>query len=177
MKIANFELTKKNLPIAVSVSMAAILLSAYMIFYIPLAAAVRAKYSDCRRLESEVIRAGDIVNNAGKISNDRMLLTEKDTSLAIDELTRQGKEDGITFHSIKPSEMAMDEDNQYKILNINMDIEANDKNLASFIGSLDELEKGLIRIRSFDILPLKKDRTILKAELAIDMYFSMKEYE
>jgi hypothetical protein len=56
-----------------------------------------------------------------------------------------------------------------------MEIEANDTQLVKFMGSIDELKKAIVKVRSFDIVPDKSDRRILNMHMIIDLYLSSKE--
>ena len=46
--------------------------------------------------------------------------------------------------------------------------------LGTFLGSLDDLEKGLVKVKSFVIVPDGKDPAKLTANLVVDIYLSGK---
>ena len=117
----------------------------------------------------------DTIKLAGKGTEDRVLLAEKDASLAIDELTKHGKSMGINFISIMPREVIKSSDSQYKILPVEMTVEATDQQFSMFMGLLDELKKSVITVESFDAAPEKENPAKLKAAVVIDMYFSAAE--
>ena len=63
-------------------------------------------------------------------------------------------------------------DTGYKILPVEMKIESTHEQLAAFLGSVDDLEKGLIRVVSFEIVPDQTDPTKCITDLTVHMYFS-----
>jgi len=53
-----------------------------------------------------------------------------------------------------------------------MEIESTYEKLGVFLGSLDDLEKALVRIKSFDITPDKEDPSKLTTDLSVEIYLS-----
>lgn len=173
IKIGNIKLTRERLIIAaVAIAIVGIV---YFVIYKPATKESMAKRMECRSLESQVREEHSAIELAGKAAAERVLMTEKDSSLAIDELAKHGKLMGINFISMKPKEMVKAQDTQYRILPVEMEVEATDEQLLSFIGSLDEFKKSIITIESFDVSPKKDDKSKLKAGIVIDIYFSSKE--
>lgn len=177
VRIANIELTKKRLFIAVFAIAAVTALSIYIIFYAPLLKKLGAKYLECRSCENQVINAHSIIDSSGKVYGDRILMTEKDISAAIEELTKHGKAMDINFISIKPGDVMLDAGSQYKILPVEIRIEAKDERFSNFIGLLDEMKKSLIKVKSFDVSPNQEDQSKLRATLVVNFYLSPREYE
>ena len=141
-----------------------------------LAAKLKNRYIECRNCENDVLAARNLIESAGKNLGNMTLMTEKDVPLAIEELTRHGKLKGVSFISMQPKEIVLDKDSNYKILPIEMEITAGDKQFSEFLGSLDELKKTLIKIKRFDIVPANEDRTILRARITLEIYLSAREY-
>ena len=164
------KVTKEHLIIGALIFV--IIAGAYLFLYNPLAGALNIKRSECRSIEGLLLEIRDTIKLAGKGTEERLLLTEKDASLAIDELTRHGKSMEINFISITPREIIKSPDSQYKILPVEMTVEASDQQFSQFIGLLDELKKSVITVESFDVLPEKENPSKLKAIIVIDMYFS-----
>lgn len=176
MRIANIELTKDRLMIAGAVAVAAVVLLVYLTLFAPLTQKLGIKHRECRACENDVIYARNTIKDAGRLYGDRALMTEKEVSVAIDELTKHGKDIGINFISMTPREIVHEKGAKYKTLPIEMEIEAEDQKFAEFLGSLDELKRALIKVKSFDIIPNPEDRKKLKAVLVVDMYLSGGEY-
>ena len=177
MKIGKVELTKEKLIAAIAAAVALVALGAYLIFYAPVIRETGIKYAACRAVENELLECRNIIESAGRIQGKRVLMTEKDVSHAIDELTRQGKLEGINFVSMSPGEIKEEEGSQYKTLPINVEIKSTYKQLGIFLGSLDKLEKGLVKVKSFDITANAGDPKLLTTVLVMDMYLSGREDE
>lgn len=176
MKIADIEMTRERLIIALFAAAAVVTVVIYAIIYKPLINRLKVSYRECRLCENQVADARNMIEIAGKTSGDRVLVAEKDTLFAMDELTKHGKTMGVNFISIRPGNIVDDPSAKYKILPIDMEIEASDEQASKFIGSLDELKKAVMKVKSFDISPDEHDRTKVKAKLTVDMYLSKREY-
>ena len=146
-----------------------------LLMYSHLMGQLNIKTSECRSIETILAEIRDTIRTAGKATEERVLLTEKDASLAIDELTKHGKSMGINFVSITPKDIIRSSDSQYKILPVEIAIEATDQQFSMFLGLLDGLKKSVITVESFDVAPEKEDPSRLKATVVIDMYFSIAE--
>ena len=153
----------------------AVIAGAYLFLYRPLIKELKLKSSECRSIEGLLLEMRDTVRLAGKSTQERVLLGEKEASLAIDELTKHGKVMGVNFISITPKEIIRSSDSQYKILPVEMTVEAPDQQFSLFLGLLDELKDSVITVESFDAAPEKEDPAKLKATVVIDMYFSAAE--
>jgi len=92
-------------------------------------------------------------------------------------LTKHGTKLGIDFITISPKEVKESEDPRFKILPVEMRVRSSYKQLGSFLGSLDELKKGLIKVDSFDIDPHEIEKSIVATDLTVDIYFSSVEEE
>jgi Tfp pilus assembly protein PilO len=136
----------------------------------PLMKELRKHYLECKSLEADVLDARNVITLVDKTYAERVLIKEKDISQAIDKLTRHGKLEGINFISINPKEIRKKADSRYKILPIEMEIESGYEQLGAFLGSLDDLEKGLIKVKSLYVVPNKEDPSRLMTDLVVDMY-------
>lgn len=172
MKIGKIELSKEKIIVIVIAAICVIALGVYLVFYVPLMRQLKTQYLEYRSIENEVLECRNIIESAGRAYGERVLMTEEDTAAAIDELTRHGKLQGINFVSISPKEIKKEEGTQYKILPIGMEIESTYEQLGTFLGSLDELEKGLIKVEKFGIAPDKEDTSRLTTDLVVDIYLS-----
>jgi Tfp pilus assembly protein PilO len=174
MKIEKIELAKEALIALISAAIVAIALLTYGFFYGPFMKKLRIKYSEYKSIESELQRAYGIIEAADKVSMKSIVMTEQDSSLAIDELTKHGKAESIDFISMTPRDIRTE--GQYEILPIEMEIKSTYMELGNFLGSLDELEKSLITVRNFRVIPDRNDPTVMKTELAINTYLLRQEY-
>ena len=176
MKIGKIELTRERLIIAVIAGIIVIALAVYSIFFAPLISKVRAKYLECKSVEGDALECRNIIQSSGK--GERILITEEDISYAIDELTRHGKFKGVNFISMNPKKIEKKNKNsQYKVLPIEIKLESTCEELGVFLGSLDDLEKGLDKVKSFDITADKEDPSKLTTDLIAEIYISGREHE
>lgn len=176
LNIGGYELKKEQLPL---VALAAGALATVVIFaflYLPVIKAVSTKNAECRRVETEAREAREMIATAGKIYGERMLISEYKIGVAMDALTKHGKVMGVNFISMKPGEIKDVPGARYKEISIEMRIESNDKQLADFMGSLDELKRGIVKIDSFDITPKSEDGGLLDSKLVIKLYISGHNY-
>ena len=175
MRIGKIELIKERLAAAVFVVTIAVALAAYIIFYAPLLQKLGIEYLKCRSVENKVSECRNIIDSAGKIRGKRVLPTEREISLAIDELTGHGRSKGIDFVSIKPKEIIKEPKGLYKILPIEMEIKSTYREIGILLGSLDNLDKGVIKVKSFGITPDEKEKNKVRTNLVVDMYLSGRE--
>lgn len=176
MRIANIEITKQVFIASVSGVAAVIVILIYIFIYMPLVHKLKTAYSECRLAESQVADARNVISLAGKTNSDRVLVAEKNALFAIDELTKYGKTMGVDFVSMKPAEITVGKEGDYKILPIDMDIAASDEQFFNFIGSLDSLKKVVIKVKSFDVNPDEHDRTMVHGKLTASLYLSKRDY-
>lgn len=175
MRIDKGELTQERLVIIIAVAVIVIALAAYFIFYAPLLRNLRTRYLERSLCETAVFDTRSAIEFAGKAYEGRILPTDKNISQAIDELTKHGKLKGVNFIAINPKEPKEVRDSEYKILPIEMKIESAYEQLAVLLGSLDELDKSLVKVISFDIIPGEKEPAKFITNLTVNMYFLKEE--
>ncbi|MCX5679074.1 MAG: hypothetical protein NTZ95_00085 [Candidatus Omnitrophica bacterium] len=176
MKIGSYKLKKEQLTIAVLAAAGIFASILFTIFYLPVMKTLSLKDAECKCMETEAGEARRLITQAGKIYGDRILINEDEVGVAMDELAKHGKLMGVNFVSMKPGEIRDVPGAKYKEISIAMKIESNDKQLSGFMGSLDELKKGVIKVDSFEIVPKTEDNTMLESKLVIDMYISGHKY-
>ena len=178
---AKFDLMKfvrDNQAIAIIMAIAISISLAFGIFFFPRMKELRVKYLDCRLCESQVVDARNLIEAVSKLNKEsgaRVLVSEKEASLGIDEFTKSSKPLGINFLSIKPGNIIIPEGMPYKILPIEMEIEATGEQFVKFAGSIDDLKKAIVIVKSFYITPDKDDEKKLKVSMVINMYLSLKD--
>lgn len=176
MKIGKIELTLEKLIIAVAAAVTIAALALYIVFYMPIIKELKVKYSECSSIERDVMDTRNTIETAGKVYGSRILPTEEEVSSAIDELTKYGaKIEGVNFISISPKEIKKGKDAEYKIMPIEMEVKSSYAQLGVFLGSLDDMEKGVVKVKSFNI-----DRDETKPgqfiiDVVIDVYISGRE--
>jgi len=170
MKIGKIELIKENLIIAISIASLVIALAVYVIFYAPLMRELKKEYRECKVLEGEVLEMRNVIDSAGNVREQRAFITEEEVYQAIDELTKHGESKGVEFISISPKEIIDVKGEEYKILPVEMAVESTYEKMGVLLGSLDDLEKGLVRVKSFEITPDLKNPSKFITDLVVEIY-------
>ena len=176
MKIGKLELTQEKLIMVVAATIAVTAVALYVIFYAPLMKKMKVKYLECRSIEADVIDMRNIITAAGEVYGGRILPTEEEVHSALDELTRHGgRTEGVNFISISPKEIKKEKDAEYKIMPVEMKVESSYEKLGVFLGSLDDLEKGVVKIKSFDIDRDETKPGVFLTDVVIEVYISGRE--
>lgn len=160
-------MNKENLMKMVIGSVCVVLVVLYAVLYHPLVARIKKESQEARQAEAQlqVMRshADSIVGSEIRTA----YVSEEGVSNAINELTALGKNRNIRFISITPSS-AQNEKN-YKILFVDLNLESRYEDLAVFCGSLDKLRKSLCVLESFDILPDPKNVSEFQTHMVVKM--------
>ena len=175
--IKNINLKEKYVIAIIAVLLLVIAGVVYSIFYAPLMKELKDRYLEYRDIESEIRQARDIIETAGEIYGKRTLMTEEEVSQAVDELTKHGRLKGVNIISMNPGEIIEEADSAYKILPVKMQVESTYEELGTMLGSLDDLEKGLVKVKGFNIVHDEKDPAKLITDLEVDVYISGKDDE
>lgn len=171
------KLIKKNALLAAAIGMALLILIIYLIIFAPLLGVLKAKYPECRACENGIKDARDLIKYSkgmDKSYGGRMLISEGQAAAGIDELTEFGKSLGINFIEIRPGNIIVKESPPYKILPIELKIGCDGGQFVKFAASIDELEKAIVRIKSFNITPQGLDRNKFNVSMVIEIYLSAK---
>jgi len=163
------ELTRQQLVVIVSVAVAVASLGIYLILFRPLINKLKLLHLECNGLETSVLQARDAISFLKLKELKKEFVSETNLPLAIEELTKEGKVKGINFISLTPKQIERQQES-YKILPIEMELEASYVILGAFLGRLDDLNKSLVRIRKFNIVSNKANPKISTVRLSLDMY-------
>ncbi|NQU95201.1 MAG: type 4a pilus biogenesis protein PilO [Candidatus Omnitrophica bacterium] len=174
IKIGNIEITPEKKIIAIITAVLVLAITIYVIFFAPLFVKLKIKFSEYMAIEHEVRQYRSIIESAGKVYSERTLQSEEDVSRSIDELAKHGKVKDVKFISINPEKVVRKEDTQYKVLPVEMELESTYAGLGVFLGSLDDLEKTLVKVKSFNISHDKNDPTKFITDLEVEVYLSEK---
>jgi len=165
------KLTKERLVIIVSVALTVALLGIYLILFRPLTNKLKLLALQYKGLETAVLQARDAISSLKLKELKKELVSEADVSLAIEELTKEGKAKGINFISLTPKQIDWQLES-YKMLPVDLELEAPYAMLGDFLGKLDDLNRSLVCIRKFNIVFKKLNPKMLTARLSLDMYIS-----
>ena len=176
-------LDKRQTKIAAAASVAIIILGVYIFFLKPIIMDLKAKHIECRECEDKALNAREFIESVKLTWVKEAVLTEKDVSYALDELTRHGKTKSVEYVSITPKEDQTKRQAQYDIMPIDIELESRYEDLGKFLGSLGSLEGSLVTVRSFKIRPkgasghsAGPDPARLVSKLTIDMYLLGQKY-
>jgi len=149
---------------------AALSLGLYLSLYRPLLGELRTEGARCRALESEVAQARALIAGAKTEGAKRNLISEEQISLAIEELTLEGRTEGINFVSIAPGSIRKPEGEGYRILPIELETESTYQALGEFLGWLDELKRSLMKVQAFNVTGKSEDASQLSGRLTVYLY-------
>lgn len=166
------EFTRQRLIMIITAAILIIAVGLYIFLYGPLISRLRVMRLECKTIEADVLQTRSRLASIETIDIKKGLIKEEEISFAIDELTRQGKLEGVNFVSMTPKEIEKREDAPYNILPIEIEIESTYEKLGIFLGSLDKLERCLVTVRNFNITPDKEDPAKLKTKLTVNMCLS-----
>lgn len=163
IKLFNSEISITDEQVMLAAAAAIVLCGyfAYKTVYAPLfkeLSAVKARYNEAM---SDITRSEKIVQLAREHKSDKRLIKEDEISVAIDEITKLGKDKGLNFVSIKPGDMRDEGAKPYRIQPIDLELTAPPHKMAQFLGSLDELKSGIVRVESLDLKSKENDAGIV----------------
>lgn len=177
-KIDIIKFVKENQAVALIISAALLIILAYVTVFMPFTHKLRAKYLECKAIEAQVADARNLIEAGKKIDKEygsRVLISEQQAATGIEEFTRYGKSLGISFLSMKPQNIIKQQSQLYKVLPLELSLEASGEQFVKFIGSIDELKKAIITVKSFNITPEASDRKKLIINMVVDIYLSLEE--
>lgn len=127
--------------------------------------------TEYRSIHSRLLEARRIAVAAGSGSRaTRRLVSEQNLSLAIDELTRRGRAIGVNLLSITPKDPLILDKTSYKVLPIDIETRSTYEQLGTFLGGLDELERSIVTVENFTIVPQKEGSPLLEARLELRLF-------
>jgi Tfp pilus assembly protein PilO len=166
------ELPKGKLKIVLLVVVAILIFNIFV--SLPMYEKLKKQRLEMEDIQSQIREAKDTLAKleAAEISYKMQIITEKNISAAIEELTKQGNRDGVDFVSIKPLPIENDGDSVYKIIPLHIEIESTYDKIGTFLGSLRNLKKSLVIVKSFDIKTKSNSPLNLKARMILNLYLA-----
>ena len=155
----------KNTWFSLAVLGAAVLL----LVYLPLLAQVRKKGNELNgltdRLRASEAELAGVSGDAG----GKRIIPESGASALVDRITREGKNCLLDFKSIAQKEIRPFEDG-YRVLPLQLEIEAGFEQLGVFLEKLDNMEEGIVSVDSFQILRDERLLPKVSALLNLNLY-------
>ncbi|MEE8359450.1 MAG: type 4a pilus biogenesis protein PilO [Candidatus Omnitrophota bacterium] len=158
-----------------------LIIAVYLLFYQPLISELKTAYSEFKVYDADIRHAYNVISSTKMIDTkkvfitERALITESDISAAIAELTKRSDLHDINFVSMKPGDMEKQKDPRFKIMPISMKTESTYAELGLFLGLLDDLEDGVVTLRSFKVVPNKHNPVKLESNIVINLYLSSRD--
>lgn len=171
------ELDKKQTMLVIVTICAAIIFILIAFVYRPSIVKIRSVAEEFKSMAQEVEVARNMIRTKGDLQMRGHLLSRKELSLAIDEITKTGRQLNINFVSISPQEIEKLETSSHQRLPIHMELESEYKDLGLFLGALEKLEESIVTVRSFQIQRDDKILPLIKSRLMVDMYLQGEESE
>ncbi len=97
-------------------------------------------------------------------------VTKEEVTGVIHEIMRLGEENGITFITISLDEKTDRKRVKFPYQSLDLNIQSDYSNLGEFLDALNHLERGAVRVRSFDIVRDETIQPTVKASLNVDIY-------
>ena len=160
---------ERQVLITISVTVAAAL-AVYLFLYSPLIVKLSKAHRQCKAIEADLLKTRQALASVGISGIKKILPAENDISSCIDEITGMGRLKSINFISITPKQIELGGSGEYKILPLELQIKGAYSQIGSFLGALDELEKGLVVIKNFKITTDPAEPSKLRAGLLLYIY-------
>ncbi len=100
------------------------------------------------------------------------LIQENEISSLLDEITRKGKIRGINFVSIVPRAAEKPEGSLLRVLPLELEIKSSYKSVGIFLGQLQNVENGFLRLKNLQIEPDGSNPAHVSARVTLDVYLS-----
>jgi Tfp pilus assembly protein PilO len=159
----------RNKPVIISAS---VIIAGFILFsflYRPLLKDLKLKGNEARTLETQAVKARDIVAfMKTAVNSSQQLVNEENLSLATDELIKRGASYHLNFVYTQPGQPV--QESVYAVLPIDIVLDAGYSELGDFLGSLDTLTKSVVKVQAFDLAPSTSEPSKLRIKLTLNMY-------
>jgi len=98
------------------------------------------------------------------------IMQRNEVPLAIAELTEKGRDLGLNFSSISPSQLQETIQASVRKLPINFTIESEYKNVGQFLAYVEGFSRSIVEIESLSIRPRESNLPKLSVELILNLY-------
>lgn len=158
---------KKNLSIILGITVFLFLLFAFI--YFPLLKEIRKRDFLCRGL-GEQLKMADNLRDFQKAGINKRFISQKELSLALDKITERGKSRLFNFKSITQGEIKTL--NDHRVLPVEMELEADYKQLGLFLGDLENLQDALVTVENFRLSSDEKLLPKILCSLTLNIYIT-----
>ncbi len=142
--------------------------------YRPLMAQLQGATNRLHEVETELLDRRSAIVALDKMNVKGEIIQKNEVPLAIDELTEKGRELGLRFSSISPSDLQQTTQTGIWKLPISFMIESEYKNLGQFLDYIEGSFRGIAVAESLSIHPKEDDFSRLSVELVLNLYVERK---
>lgn len=148
----------------------AVVVIVFLLLTVSLLNKVRKAGKEAKALEREMLSVRQALQLQENFRQNGKLLSRRQISLAIDDITKVGAAQNVNFLSISPQKITRPSDSSYQVLPIQMNVQSAYVDLGLFLNALERLEQGIIAVKGFEIT---RDQLILpqiKSGLVVEVY-------
>ena len=142
--------------------------------YRPLIAKLHDASNKLQEVETELLNQRSAIAASEAFDVKGQIIQQNDVPLAIDELTEKGRELGLYFSSISPSELQQTTQANIWKLPIKFTIESEYKNVGQFLDYTEGASHSIAEAESLSLRTEGDDLSKLSAELALNLYVERK---
>lgn len=142
----------------------------YFFVFQPLLHQLKIHSAECSRIEREASALRPHVSAFQNQPIEKRLITEKEVTSALNELTRRGNLKGVEFVLLKPQAVEKLEGKPSRILPIETEVRSTYQELAGFLGAMDKLERSLVTVESFTATQGTENISKIRTRLKIQMH-------
>jgi len=153
--IPSIELNKKTV---ILIAFPILVILIIIVFIGPLFTKAKNVASQAKALDIELAEIRNALMKAKKLDQKGHLLSRNEVSSTINEITSVGNQYKINFLSTSPQQIVKNENSEYPVLPIRLEIKSTFRDLGIFLGSLSNLEKSVVTVKEFSI---ERDQEIL----------------
>lgn len=160
-------LNKKNLSIASGTAVFLFMLFGFI--YFPLLKEIRKKDSLWKGLK-EQLKTAENLRDFQKAGIHKRFVSQKELGLVLDKITEAAKSRSLNFKSISQQEIkALD---GYRVLPVEMELEADYKQLGFFLGDLENLQDALVTVENFRLSSDERLLPEILCSLTLNIYIT-----
>ncbi|OGX23940.1 MAG: hypothetical protein A3J51_03815 [Omnitrophica WOR_2 bacterium RIFCSPHIGHO2_02_FULL_45_21] len=161
------KLNKKNLRIVLRIAVFLFLLFGFI--YFPLLKEIRKSDSLCKSLK-EQLKTAENLRDFQKAGIHKRFVSQKELALTLDKITEAAKSRSLNFISISQQEIkALD---GYRVLPVEMELDAGYKQLGLFWGDLENLQDVLVTVENFQASSDEKLLPKILCSLTLNIYIT-----
>ena len=144
----------------------------YLFLYAPLMGELKRQSVDCLKIEHETAQARSQAAGFRSQEIKNRFISEAEVSVALDELARQAKLYRVKFLSLTPGPPKKSEKGNYRVLPVEFVTESGYEGLGRFLGTLDEIQKGIVTVGDFAVKSDQTDPARLEARLTLRLHLA-----